>query len=255
MDVLHDRLKSCGMVRFRKTDVLKDLPDKTRMVLPCELKDYEEYQEANQNFLGWLRKNKGNKVARSAERSEALVKIGYLLRLCAKLKIRSVVDWTNRFLEETDEKLVLFAIHKKAIRVYKRRVDVKSIIVDGSVTGRKRQNAIDQFQKDPDTRLAICNLKAGGVGINLTAASTMAVTEFWWNPGVHLQAEARIDRIGQKRKVRIYYMVSGGTLEERLCKLLQSRQETLSQAFDGEESSKDFNIYDELIRTVKRELK
>lgn len=250
---LHRQLKVRGMIRRRKSEVLKELPDKVRRVMPCALSNHKEYRDASDNFLGWLRKNQPHKV-RAAARAEKLARVGYLLRLSAKLKMRNVVDWANRYLAETDEKLVLFAIHKGAIDVLRRRVKAKSIIVDGMVTGRKRHNAIQQFQQDPKTRLAICNLRAGGVGINLTAASTMGVVEIWWNPGAHLQAEKRIDRIGQKRTCWIYYLVAGGTIEERLCQLLQKRQDTINSVLDGDVEPEDFDLYNELIQNLEREL-
>jgi SWI/SNF-related matrix-associated actin-dependent regulator of chromatin subfamily A-like protein 1 len=255
LDKLHKDLTEIGMIRRRKQDVLKDLPDKTRNIIPCELSDYNEYKEASTDFLNWIRKNYTHRI-RSAIRAQELVKIGYLLRLTARLKLRNVISWVNRFFEETDEKLVLFAIHKKAIEaicgtnmIGEQRIPYKRVIVDGSVTGRKRFLAVEQFQKDPDTRLFVGNIHAAGVGITLTAASTVAFAELYWRPGDHVQAEDRCHRIGTRKPVSINYLVATGTIEESLCKLLQRKQSTISSVLDGTPSTQDLNLYDELVKS------
>jgi len=251
---LNKELKDIGMIRRLKSDVMKDLPPKIRNVYPCELSDPAQYQEASTNFMDWLRKNMGHKV-RSASKSEKLVQVGYLLRLSAKLKMRSVVNWANRFLEETDEKLIMFAVHQKAIDVLKRRINAQSVVVNGSVTGRNRKVAVDQFQNDNKTRLFIGNIDAAGKGITLTAASTVGFAEIWWKPGAHIQAEDRPHRIGQKKTVWINYLIAGETLEEDLCKLLQKKQKVISAVLDGGPTPQDLNIYDELLSVLEEEAK
>ena len=251
---LNKRLKSLGMIRRLKEDVLKDLPPKVRRIYPCELSNPDEYREASTNFMGWLKKNMAHKI-RSASKSEKLVQVGYLLRLAAKLKIRSVVDWANRFLEDTDEKLIMFTVHQKAIGVLKRRINAQSVIVDGTITGRNRKIAVDQFQNDPKTRLFIGNIEAAGKGINLTAASTVGFTEISWRPGSHIQAEDRPHRIGQTETVWINYLIAGETLEEDLCKLLQKKQEVISAVLDGGPTPQDLNLYDELLKVLEEKAK
>jgi SWI/SNF-related matrix-associated actin-dependent regulator 1 of chromatin subfamily A len=117
---LHERLAKNCMIRYRKKDVLLDLPDKVRRVIPIELDDADQYYKARDDFLGWLRENHPNRVKR-AFKATALARTGDLLRLAAKLKLKGVVGWCNRFLEETDEKLIIFAVHKKCIQVVSER--------------------------------------------------------------------------------------------------------------------------------------
>jgi SWI/SNF-related matrix-associated actin-dependent regulator 1 of chromatin subfamily A len=252
LDRLHTDLKQRGMIRRLKKDVLKDLPGITRRVMPIPMSDDAEYRKASTDFMSWLQINHAHKM-RAASRAEKLMQVGYLLRLAAKLKIRSAVEWANTFLKETDEKLVLFAHHQKAIECLKRRVNAKSVVIDGSVTSRHRQLAVEQFQKDPKTRVCIGNIRAAGVGITLTAASTLAFVELYWNPAAILQAEARIDRIGQKNTSWIWYLVAGGTIEERLCRILQDKQEVISSVLDGGPLPTDLNIYEELLTELESE--
>jgi len=250
---LHRQLKLKGMIRRRKVDVLKELPEKVRRIIPCELSDPKEYQEASTDFISWIRKNKGHKI-RSTLKAEKLVMVGELLRLVAKLKMRAVVDWANKFLEETDEKLILFAFHKKAIKVLKNRVNAKNVVIDGSVTGRNRELAVRQFQNDPNTRLFIGNIKAAGIGITLTAASTIGFAEIYWVPGSHIQAEDRPHRIGQKNTVWINYLIAGNTIEEDLCKILQKKQKVISAVLDGGSNPQDLNLYKELLKVIERKI-
>lgn len=248
---LHQELTQRGMIRRLKKDVLDDLPDKVRRIIPLELSDYREYNEAKDNFAVWLRKNYPDRYKRSIK-AAGLTRVGYLLRLCARLKFRGVVDWVNNFLETTDEKLVLFCVHSEAIRVLQKWCNAKSVTVDGTVTGRARQRAVEQFQKDKDTRLFIGN-KAAYFGLTLTAASTVGVVEMSPVPGHMTQAEDRIHRIGQKKTAFIYYLIAADTVEERMCQILQQKQVVISQVMDGGPMPNDLNVYDELLKELEEQ--
>ena len=250
---LHDLLEQIVMVRYRKQDVLPELPEKIRRVLPLSLSDEGEYLEAKHSFLAWLgRKNPVRLLA--AERAEALVKLGYLKQLAARLKLRAAVEWVNEWLANyPDEKLVLFAVHRKAIEALERRVRAKSITVDGSVTGRQRKAAVDQFQQDRKTRVFIGNVRAAGVSITLTAASTVAFVELDWVPAVHTQAEDRIHRIGQQQKSWIWYLVAAGTIEEQLCEILERKQRVVTGVLDGSAETDELDVHRQLLDTLARE--
>lgn len=250
---LHTKLRRCGMVRRLKVDVLKDLPAKVRHVHPMEIRDREQYDHATTDFKGWLKQNKAGQYAR-AIRAEQLAKVGYLLRLAAKLKVRSVVDWANKFLHESDEKLVLFGIHQKMIDVLAKRVKGKSVVVTGSVTGRHRQDAVNKFRTDPNCRVFIANIKAAGTGVDglQDAASTMAFAELWWRPGDLVQAEDRLHRMGQDAPTWINYLVATGTIEEKLCQILQDKQEVFRATLDGGQTpTNDLDVLDQLIAAME----
>jgi|15BtaG_2_1085339.scaffolds.fasta_scaffold00099_22 SWI/SNF-related matrix-associated actin-dependent regulator 1 of chromatin subfamily A len=248
LDELHNRLRRLGMLR--RTEGILNLPNKKTSITVMPMKDSSQYHMAENDFLAWARKHKADRV-HSIKKAEAVSKVGYLLRLAAELKMDSCVDWANKFLDENPkEKLVLFAFHKPVIKRLTKEIPVKSIVIDGTVTGRVRQEAVWQFQKDPQTRLCVAQLKAAGVGINLTAAATLAHVELWHNPATHNQASKRIHRIGQKSDTNIHYLIAQGSIEERLCKLLQKRQEIIAAIIDGGDSPKDFNIYQELVSAL-----
>lgn len=251
LDILHAKLKRTCMIRRLKRDVLKDLPPKVRKVIPMQLSDRREYDEATNDFLGWLSKQSLEK-ARKAKKAEALIRIGYLLRLCAKLKVELIYDWIDNFLETSDGKLVVMTMHRRMIELLEERYGKLAVRVDGTVKGDDRQRAVDSFQHSPKVRLFLGNIRAAGIGITLTAADTCVFTDLPWTPGDLVQAEDRIHRIGQKGTAFIYYLVAVNTIEEKLCKLLREKQSILEEVLDGKGRGDDLNIFNELLRTVTR---
>lgn len=247
-DLLRERLLRCGMLRLRKEDVLKDLPPLIQRVIPCDITDRDEYRKASTDFLGWLRERAAHKVL-AASRAAGMTRLGYLLRLTGRLKFKAVVDWANRFLEETDEKLTLFAIHHKAIEALQRRVKAKHVTITGDVSAKERTRLVRQFQEDPSTRVFLGN-QAAYAGITLTAASESAVVELPWRPGDLGQISGRSHRIGQTKKVFLNYLVAGGTIEEDICELLQRKQDTISSILDG--TSGELDLYDELMGLLEK---
>lgn len=248
---LHRRLKSLVMIRRLKKDVLQELPDKSRYVIPLEIKDRKEYNEAVNNFIRWLTKKSISKAKR-ANKAKRLVQIGYLKRLAAQLKMEGVLSWIDDFLEESNGKLVLFAVHKDIIKILHDKYKRKCVVVDGNVTGLKRKRAVRDFQTNKGIRLFIGNIQAAGVGITLTAASTLAFVEMDFVPGNHTQAEDRIHRIGQKNAADIYYLIAKGTIEENLCELIQKKQKILAATLDGTAKTNQLNIFDALEKSLRK---
>lgn len=249
LDELHQELNTYVMIRRRKADVLKQLPDKTRSVVPITLQNRKEYDHAYADFIGWLRKFSRTRANRAAK-AEKLVKIGYLRRLTGWLKVQSVIAWVKDYLAGSNGgKLILFTSHKAVLaelhKVFK-RICVK---VDGGTSAKERQLFVEKFNHDKHTRLFIGNIRAANSGWNGTSASAVAFAELDWTPGAHKQAEDRAHRIGQTRKVSVYYLVGIGTIEEDLCKILQKKQAVLDSTLDGGESG-DLDVYDELERVM-----
>lgn len=247
---LHQLLLDTCMVRRRKADVLHELPAKIRQVVPVDLSDVAEYKRAEADFIAWLRQQDPNAAIR-ASRAEAVTKAGYLLRLAAKLKCKAVVGWVNEWLADADGKLVLFAVHRKMIEAMQRRIDSPCVVIDGSVGGRERSHAVEQFQTDKRTRVLIGNVVAAGVGLNLTAASSVAFSELPWQPGAVTQAEDRCHRIGQQDSVNIYYLVAHGTVEEKRAAIIGRKQNVLSAVLDGGRVEGDLDVFDEFIQSLK----
>lgn len=244
---LHDKLRETLMVRRTKRQVLKELPHQSRYIVPLELDKRQEYTRAANDFLSWLREQPGGIArARRAAKAERLARYGYLLRLAALLKLPSVFDWVDTFLEDTDGKLVLFGVHRNFLGPLHERYNGTSLLVTGKTPENERRLAVREFQqkRKRGPRLFIGNLKACGVGLTLTAATTAVVAELGWTPGEHTQAEKRIDRIGQTAPTSVYYLLARNTIEETLCRLLQKKQADLDAVLDGRSRGNTLNIYD-----------
>ena len=242
------------MIRRRKEDVLKDLPPKQRSIVPLDLSSRKEYDHALHDFIGWLNETSPAK-ARRAARAETIVQLAYLKQLVAKLKLPAVFTWVDDFLAETDEKLILFAIHRKIIARIHERYGNESVVVDGSVTGRKRQQAVDQFLLTKKTRLFIGNIKAAGAGWSARGVSVTGVVELPWDPGSLVQACDRTHGIkrGQEGVPSQDYIFMGrGTIDERHWKLLVKKQKILSAALDGGRGE-DFDLIGELTKSLLKE--
>lgn len=188
---LHKILTENHMIRRLKKDVLKDLPAKQRNVVPLPISNKGEYEEARKDLVAWLCKNYGAASSIRASRAEAVVKVGHLKRLAAQLKIDSAVEWIENFFESSDEKLIVFCIHKAIVAALKEKFDKSCAVVTGDVLNKDRQDQFDRFNKDPKCRLFIGNIQAAGTGWSASACSTTAFIEMAWSPGDMVQAEDR----------------------------------------------------------------
>lgn len=254
LEELHNILKNTCMIRKTKKQVLKELPDKQRTVVPVSIEKPAEYRQAEDDFTTWLSKLSPQK-ALQATNAEKLVQIGYLKRLAAQLKMKAVIQWIDDYLEETDEKVVIFAYHKPIIQQLQAHFKkYKSVVIDGSVPMDKREAVVKQFQNNKDTRVFIGQIVAAGTGITLTAASTVIFVELDWVPGNHIQCEDRTHRIGQKNNVNVYYLVAKDTMEEDLCEIIQKKATIISKVLDGKKVKDKMNVFDLLIKSFEKRL-
>lgn len=250
-DELHRILVRECMIRRLKKEVSKELPPKIRRGVPFKLKSYVEYNNAEHDFLGWLRKKDPLRAKRAAK-SQALTRVGYLLRLVARLKLDWTVRWIHEFFEaHPDKKLVCFTMHRFVIEHLMEVFGDKAVKIDGSVRGIKRAETVRKFQNNPRVKLFVGQWIAAGIGITLTAAHNTAALDFPWTPADLLQGEDRIHRIGQKNKCIIHYLAALGTIEEKLVKLLRKKARILDAILDGKRHAKDLDLFDELLREMK----
>jgi len=220
-DKLADKLKKSVMIRREKKDVLKDLPAKTRVLLPQNV-DLKSYKIEERCLADWIRQNK---ITGDSSGGDHLVKIEKLKQAALETKYKEFVEWIKDFIDMTGQKIVLFAHHRDYIN--KLLVDLKKfdpVSIVGGDAIQKRQDSIDMFQNKRSHRIIICSMKAAGVGITLTEANTVAFFELGWNYQDHAQCEDRCHRIGQKDNVTAYYFIAKGTIEEDIYELLESKK-------------------------------
>lgn len=232
LEELHDRVKPF-MIRRMKADVLKDLPPKTRTVIPVKI-PMGEYTRARDAFVEWLVEAKGPEAVKRAKGAETLVRIGQLRQLAARGKLPVVVQWLKDWRSDLfGRKLVVFGIHKAVIKELHESFPT-ALLVTGSTSLRDRAESVRRFQNDPRCDLLFGNIKAAGVGLTLTAAAATAHIELSWVPNDHDQAEDRVLRIGQTAShVDAFYFVAKNTIEEDLMELLNVKRNVIGQVLDG----------------------
>lgn len=272
---LHELLSNSILIRRKKKDVLKDLPDKIRSFVPMELDNEKTYQQAERDFISFVKnqteidmklklqeqlgdladlvsidQNRLEQLKEEkASKVNILSQIEGLKQLAVKGKMGQTIEWIQNYLDGNG-KLVVMAVHKFVIDRLMQEFPKIAVKVDGSVTGPDRQKAVDDFQTKDNIRLFVGNIKAAGVGLTLTASSTVAFLELPWTPGDCRQAEDRVHRIGQKNTVSIYYLLAENTIEERIAALIDQKQKVLDSVLDGEETDST-SLLSELINQYK----
>lgn len=229
MKELHYRLWCCCFFRREKAKVLTQLPDKMRQYITCEITNRKEYQDAEDNFLKYLRQYKhadDDRIAR-AMRGEVMVRMGILKEIAARGKVKAVADFIHDVIDG-GEKLIMFAYLKEVVMALKAEFP-DAVTVTGSDNTVQKQNAVDRFQNDPECKLIILNYKSGGTGLTLTASSRVGFIEFPWTYSDCEQAEDRAHRNGQKNAVNCYYFLGDKTIDEYMYKVIQTKKDIANE--------------------------
>jgi len=118
------------------------------------------------------------------------------------------------------------------IREYLDEEAIEYAYLDGST--KNREQAVNSFQEDEDIRIFLISLKAGGVGLNLTAADYVIHYDPWWNPAVEMQASDRAHRIGQTKRVFTYKLIAKDSVEEKILQLQQQKKDLVKRLITTE---------------------
>jgi SNF2 family DNA or RNA helicase len=231
------------LLRRTKTQVLSDLPEKTEQTLFCELG--EEQRKAYDELREHYRLELSGRIGRMGIGRSRIAVLEALLRLrqtaChpglvdpARLddpaaKLDTLLEQLTEVIDE-GHKVLVFSQFTSFLSIVRRRLDERAITyeyLDGKTTDR--QARVQRFQEDTDCRLFLVSLKAGGQGLNLTAADYIYILDPWWNPAVEAQAVDRAHRIGQTRRVFAYRLIARDTVEEKIV-ALQDRKRELAES-------------------------
>jgi SNF2 family DNA or RNA helicase len=166
-------------------------------------------------------------------------------------KLRIFASIVEELLASGHKALVFsqFIGHLTLIRNYLHKQAISYQYLDGSTPSKQRKLSVDAFQSGHGD-LFLISLKAGGLGLNLTAADYVIHMDPWWNPAVEDQASDRAYRIGQTRPVTIYRLVCKGTVEEKIVKLHQEKRDLAGSLLDGSDVSAKMSS-DELLDLIK----
>ncbi len=252
---LHWHLRSRCFVRRLKSDVLRQLPAKTRAVVPVELDNESEYRLAERDLVAWLRsqpldlRELDAKVA-AALRAERLVRLNALKVLAARGKLHAALSWIHDFCS-SGERLVVFAHHREIQRAVLEHFPAALHIL-GADSHAARDRALQSFQApdEPANQLIVCSIEAAGHGLTLTRASNVVFLELDWTPAKHDQAEDRCHRIGQQDAVNAYYLLAAGTVDEAISTLLERKRAIIGAVTDGREEDEE-GVLDALVRELR----
>lgn len=238
---LHSELTKTLMLRRLKKDVLTELPPKIRTVIPLEIDNRNEYDQAEEEMMD----NTDN------EPGYYLAQFEKLKQITVKGKMKFVYEWIDNFLN-TNQKLIIFCTHRNIVEQVTEYYKGILVKLYGGMSAEQKQESVDSFQNNDKIKLFAGNIKAAGIGITLTAASATCFIELGWTPSEHIQAEDRIHRIGQEAdSVFAYYLVAEETIEEDIAKLIDDKHKVLDAILDGKETE-DTNLLSELLIKVSK---
>ena len=157
-------------------------------------------------------------------------------RVCGKAE--KLVSITNQILEN-NEKTLIFTQYKEMghilCTILNEELGVNPLFFHGSLNRTQREELIKDFQENSDSNVMILSLKAGGTGLNLTAATNVIHYDLWWNPAVEDQATDRTYRIGQDKNVMVHRFITLGTFEEKIDEMISNKKDLANVAvFEGE---------------------
>ncbi len=250
------------ILRRTKSQVLDSLPPKTEITLSVELGEEERafYESLRR---GALERLDDAQQPAEAKRFQILAEIMRLRRACCAPQLvantsgvksakqaefkRIIAD-----LVENDHKALVFSQfvdHLSIIRKHLEKMGISYQYLDGATPAKKRKQAVQDFQGGTGDVFLI-SLKAGGLGLNLTAADYVIHMDPWWNPAVEDQASDRAHRIGQEKPVTVYRLVAAGTIEEKIVELHRNKRDLADSLLSGADQAAGLDL-DEMMRLLR----
>ena len=240
------------MLRRKKEDVLKELPDKIENIVSVEM---NEEQNIAYNII--LDKVKADLESLVADKGFNSSQIGILAALT---KLRQICNHPNLVFEDSNKayesakletlvelvkesiyaghKILVFSQFVQMLKLIKEKLDSEEInyeYLDGST--KNRMEVVNKFNESEDKKVFLLSLKAGGTGLNLTSADIVIHVDPWWNPQIERQATDRAHRMGQNKKVMVYKLITKGTVEEKMLKLQDRKKEVFDAVIDSNSGS------------------
>ncbi|XP_071322118.1 SWI/SNF-related matrix-associated actin-dependent regulator of chromatin subfamily A-like protein 1 [Trachinotus anak] len=229
-------LEECLMLRRLKSEVLSQLPAKQRKVVTVTIDGINTRTKAALSAAAkQLSKGHRNKIA---EKEALLIFYNHT----AEAKLQAIMEYITDMLECGREKFLVFAHHKSVLDHITSELGKKNvnfIRIDGTTPSAERQQLCERFQYSSQTCVAILSITAANMGLTLHAADLVIFAELFWNPGVLIQAEDRVHRIGQTSNVNIHYLVAKGTADDHLWPMIQEKMNVLEQVGLSESNLSD----------------
>jgi SNF2 family DNA or RNA helicase len=249
------------VLRRTKEKVAPELPDKTEDILYCEMETAQ--RRVYDAYLNEYRNKLLNKIEEEGIEKSKLMVLEALTRLrqicdspvllnsddvseTQSIKIKELVRHiTNK---TGKHKILIFSQFVKMLGLIRdelAKLNIGFEYLDGQSSSRQREHSVNNFQENENLRVFLISLKAGGTGLNLTAADYVYVVDPWWNPAVENQAIDRCHRIGQEKKVFAYRMICKNTVEEKILALQDKKKKVAGEIIRSDDSIlKKLNLND-----------
>jgi SNF2 family DNA or RNA helicase/predicted nucleic acid-binding Zn finger protein len=251
-EVIEDlnRLTKPFILRRRKKDVIKELPDKIERTILVEMGDKQKkVYKSYANYALDMIKHKVEDYEFKNSKIEILSYITKLRQLCldpsivmkdytgSSAKIEGLLEFLDQVVAE-GHKILIFSQFTSVLKNIGKEISLKKIkymYLDGSVNSKDRMTMVDEFNSGI-AQVFLISLKAGGTGLNLTSADIVVHFDPWWNPAVEAQATDRAHRIGQKNVVEVVKLIARGTIEEKILKLQEEKKRLIDNLIGDEMS-------------------
>ena len=256
------KLISPFILRRTKTAVLDELPPKTEIIRKIEMSAEEMafYEALRRRAIEAIQNDDSPQGARHLK---ALAEITRLRQACChprlvtpelelgSTKLSTFLEIAAELKENGHRALVFsqFVTHLTIVREALNKLGFRYQYLDGSTPAAKREEAVKKFQSG-EGDLFLISLKAGGLGLNLTAADFVIHLDPWWNPAVEDQASDRAHRIGQNRPVTVYRLVAEHTIEEKIIQLHNTKRDLADSLLEGSDQSGKLSM-EELMALIR----
>jgi SWI/SNF-related matrix-associated actin-dependent regulator of chromatin subfamily A-like protein 1 len=194
----------------------------------------------------------GSSVSDRTLRGRLLGAITKARQRLAGAKVPATLDLVTSAVEQ-GEKVIVFSCFEEPLQRLADGFAGSAVVLTGKTPANQRQTIVDRFQDDDRIRVFVANIIAGGVGLNLTAASQVVFNDLDWVPANHWQAEDRAYRIGQTRTVNVTYMIAGRTLDDFVQSVLETKAALVTAVVDGRAMAPELSgdVLEELQRAVR----
>ena len=223
------------MLRRSKDDVLA-LPPKLRTWLPVVVDPGTGARAIKKVFDLLAGKDTRPPRPRDVElrtRGKLLAFLVEARQALAFAKVTSTLDFVRGAIDQS-EKVIVFSCFEDPVQKLAKELGSTAVVVTGKTPASLRQGLVDRFQNDPDVRVFIANIIAGGTGLNLTAATQVVFNDLDWVPTNHWQAEDRAYRIGQTRTVNVSYFVARDTIDDFVQAVLETKAALVNAIVEGD---------------------
>ena len=236
------------ILRRTKNDSI-DLPQKTIKPVYLPLEFSTSYNTYIAEYEAWI--DEMEAIGEKPTITDHLTKLIKVRQLLSYDKIQHTIEMADEIIEN-GQKVIIFSCFSNTIKELMAHFGKKAVMIDGSVSKEKRQQAVELFQNDEKITVFCGNIVAAGVGLTLTEGSVVIFNDLDWTPANHMQAEDRAHRIGQQNKVHIIYPLFNETLDMVMYKALQSKMKVIGTIMGDNPSEEEISVGKEVISSLRR---